>query len=265
MTDIDRERFARALVALGEVYQAKLAPAVIELYFQSLRRFEIEDIERAAPILLAEPGRKFMPKPGEIVECIEGTPTDRALRSVTRVEVAAATVGPYHSVTFGDNPEAKLIHALIEHLGGWVTICGKLTDEKQRPFTVAEFTKLHRLFEKHRPNVVMDHLPGIFETQNRLTRGSWDHGLEHQEPLYVIDSHGQSSEQKALPSAIQYPALPEHAHEAEPEGERGIPKATKELLARWKQHQEDTHRLGKLIEDKERPDSGEQFFQKFQQ
>lgn len=264
MTDVDRERFARVILMITETYKDSFSSPRIELYFQSLKRFEIDDIERALPIMLADPGRRFSPKPGDFVETIEGTPTDRALRSVTRVEVAAAAVGPYHSVTFGSDPEGRLIHALIEHLGGWVTVCNRFADSQDRGFFIAEFTKLHRLFEKHRPNVVMDHLPGIFETTNRATRGSWDHGLEHQEELHVIDAHGRPQTKQPLQIQAADGVAPKalEPHEPEPEGPKGLPEATKDLLAKWQHEVLDHQKLKDAVERDAQPplDSGETFF-----
>jgi hypothetical protein len=263
MTDADRERFARVLLMIAETYKDSFSAPRAELYFQSLKRFEIDDIERALPIMVADPVRKFSPKPSDFVETIEGTPTDRALRSVTRVEVAAAAVGPYHSVTFGSDLEGRLIHALIEHLGGWVAVCNKFSDEKGRGFFIAEFTKLHRMFEKTRPNVVMDHMPGIFEVTNRLTRGSWDHGIDHQEVLHVIDAHGHEATTRALvlSEAAEPKKLAPHDPEP-PTGSGGIAQATKEMLERWKaQYLSDTKLTETVKRDTEPPlDSGETFF-----
>jgi hypothetical protein len=71
VTDVDRERFARVIAMMSEVYNDTFSAPRTELYFQSLRRFEIEDIEAALPILLADPTRKFAPKPSDFVETIE--------------------------------------------------------------------------------------------------------------------------------------------------------------------------------------------------
>lgn len=264
MTDDDRERFARVILMIAETYKDSFSTPRHELYFQSLRRFEIDDIERALPIMIADPVRKFSPRPSDFVETIEGTPTDRALRSVTRVEVAAAAVGPYHSVTFGSDLEGRLIHALIEHLGGWVAVCNRFADSKDRGFLIAEFTKLHRMFEKTRPNVVMDHMPGIFEVTNRVTRGSWDHGIEHQEVLHVIDAHGRSATQRPLEIQASETVEPKKLapHEPEPTGPAGIAQATKEMLERWKtEHLSDTKLKEMVKQDTEPPlESGEKFF-----
>ena len=261
MTDNDRERFARVILMISEVYKDTFSAPRTELYFQSLKRFDIDDIERALPIMIADPGRRFSPKPGDFVESIEGTPTDRALRSVTRVEVAAASVGPYHSVTFGPDAEGRLIHSLIEHLGGWVTVCNRFSDSKDRGFLVAEFTKLHRMFEKVRPPVVPDHLPGIFETTNRQTRGSWDHAVEHLDALYEISRSGHPVTQQALPAAPPRPALEPHDPD-EPERPQGLPQTTKELLAKWQHEVIDDQKLKDTIERDTQPplDSGEAFF-----
>ena len=78
MTDADREPFARVIAMMFEKYKDTFLAPRVELYFQSLWRFEIEDIEVALPILLADPARKFVPKPSDFVETIERHTTDRA-------------------------------------------------------------------------------------------------------------------------------------------------------------------------------------------
>jgi hypothetical protein len=71
VTDTDRERFARVIATMSETYKDTFSNPRVELYFQSLRRFEIDDIEAALPILMADPARKFVPKPSDFVETIE--------------------------------------------------------------------------------------------------------------------------------------------------------------------------------------------------
>ncbi len=71
MTDADRERSERVIATMSETYKDTFSAPRAELYFQSLRRFEIEDIEAALPILMREPARKVVPKPSDFVETIE--------------------------------------------------------------------------------------------------------------------------------------------------------------------------------------------------
>ncbi len=207
MIDVDKIRFGRALGALAEVYGATVSPGLASAYFHSLSRFDIVDLEAAMHALLAEPGRAFMPKPGEIVAKIEGLPDERALRAWVRIETAAREVGAYASVDFQD----PVLHAVIVQYGGWQEVCNwaRLPGDAYG-YKRHEFLQAFKLAEKLAPSMSepIPHLPGIFEIQNQANRGAWVRGaLDYQDVVQVIGPHGYAVTQRALPASRPVGAL----------------------------------------------------------
>lgn len=223
MTEADKPRFMRALGALAEVYGDSLSEARYALYFMALSRFAIQALESAIGSLVAEPGRKFMPRPGEIVEAIEGLPQDRALAAWVRIERAAGTAGPYASVDFGD----PIIHAMIVRSGGWVEVANWFRDydAKDLGYRRHQFVQEYQVAERMAGEAI-DHLPGIFETQNNATLGSWTRGdMEHRDHVVAIGPDGRPTDRRALPDRRPVGALPEttrnhaaHSHSGQSRG-----------------------------------------------
>ena len=65
---------------------------------------------------------KFVPKPAEIIEYIEGQPERLTQVAWSKVRDAISEIGRYRSVVF-DEPA---IHAAIDGMGGWVKLCERL-------------------------------------------------------------------------------------------------------------------------------------------
>lgn len=114
MTDRDRPAFLKIVTAMSEMYQRDCSAAVIDLYFQALRSLAIEQVQAAVVSLLET--SKFMPRPAEIREVIEGpapktSPAERAwprllemvdmLHNCNHVECDDPALGKAIKVTFG--------------------------------------------------------------------------------------------------------------------------------------------------------------------
>lgn len=84
--------------------------------------------------------------PADIVKQLAGTRTDRSLIAWGKVLDAAQRVGAYTSVCFDDG----LIHAAIEDVGGWVTLCR--TDIDELPFVQKRFCDSYKAYSM-RPDV----------------------------------------------------------------------------------------------------------------
>ena len=120
-------RFSAALTACAELYSRSLSEGAIALWWEALRRFDVEQVEHAFRACIESPeAGQFMPKPADLIRAMEGTSTDRSLLAWGEVYEAMSTVGAYRSVQFSD----PAIHAAVSDMGGWVKLCRSTMDEQ---------------------------------------------------------------------------------------------------------------------------------------
>lgn len=167
MKQTDTDSFYELIAATGEMYGRNLSKAVVNIYWESLNRFELCDVQRAlkAHTDNAEAGQ-FMPKPADVIKFLEGTGADKALEAWSKVDKAIRHVGSYESVSFDD----KLIHAAIDGMGGWVRLCS--TTMSDMPFKANEFQKRYQSFSNRTPEHVPEYLTGISRSENPVLIGN---------------------------------------------------------------------------------------------
>jgi len=169
MTKLDQVEFARIMMALSEVFDGGREPNAlkIELYFQALKEFRIEDISGAATAMIRGRVYPSFPKPAEIIQEINGTGEDRSMFAWILVVGAIRRHGSYSSVKFDD----PAIHSVIGVMGGWPMLCQ--TEEDELKWRQKEFDGLYQVLAKQDGDHP-DHLPGIVELENRIN-GYDDH------------------------------------------------------------------------------------------
>lgn len=126
MKQTDFDRFAELLNAWSEIHGKALSTGAIALWWQTLLRYDIDQIEGAFADIVRDPDRgQFMPKPADLVRMLDGTTTDRAAIAWGKVLDAARRVGAYTDVVFDD----AAIHAAVEDCGGWPKLCRTSLDD----------------------------------------------------------------------------------------------------------------------------------------
>ncbi|WP_079218913.1 DUF6475 domain-containing protein [Herbaspirillum robiniae] len=140
MHDNDKVRFATLLTGIADYYRSPLASAVIELYWQGLRQFDIEAVEQALwrHTQTTDDAGKFMPKIADLKQMLQGTTADQASIAWTKVDTAVRTVGTHRDVVFDDG----LIHRVIAEMGGWIQL--GMAEEKEWPFIRNQFQSRYR-------------------------------------------------------------------------------------------------------------------------
>jgi hypothetical protein len=120
MNQTQRTKFAEVLAGVHDFYGKDLSKFAVQVWMQACEAFDVEQVTKALSAHLMDPDRgQFMPKPADIVRNLQGTKTDRSLLAWGKVLEAMQRIGAYSSVVF-DEPA---IHAAIEDLGGWPTMC----------------------------------------------------------------------------------------------------------------------------------------------
>lgn len=168
MFDRDLSRFASLMAGIGVVYNKSLNQAVIDIYWNLLRAFSLEEVEKAIKCHCENPDvGKYLPKPSDLIMAMEGSSQNQALRAWTKVYYAIQRVGSYASVAFDD----PLIHAVIVDMDGWQKLCW--IDDKQLPFIAKEFQERYRGYVVRRPTKYPKYFIGVFESRNSLCQYSY--------------------------------------------------------------------------------------------
>jgi len=162
MNKSDLESFSQCMLGIGETYDKKISPQIIQTYWSVLESFSIDEIKTAFHKHLqnTENGQ-FFPKPADIIRCIRGNSEGRALKAWTDVDYAIRTIGPYQDMVFDD----PLIHATINDMGGWISLCKVHFDEY--PFKANEFKTRYRSMQNIPPTIYPAKLIGIASAHNR--------------------------------------------------------------------------------------------------
>ncbi len=149
------------MAVLSEIFDQGKEPTEfkIALYYQALIDYDIVAIEQAATAIIKGRVYPAFPKPGEIIQEIEGSKEDRAVIAWGELVEAIKKVGPYQSVNFGD----PVTHSVIEFMGGWPATGDWL--ESEIKWKQKEFERLYVVM-KARGGDEIKHLPGIHEMQN---------------------------------------------------------------------------------------------------
>lgn len=195
MTRQDVSRFASSLTAVAALYGQELIPQVVEIYFRTLEKFTIDEVEQG--ISKACSSCKFFPKPVELIDCITGGTgnlADKAMVEACRVLEAIKSIGSYSTVCF-DDPVTQAV--IVQQFGGWAKFADLLVDSEK--WFIKDFTSGYQAFA--RQNVRhYGALPGISSGQNALT------GRQHDEkPIYI----GDVEKAKAIHAQGKLNALPD--------------------------------------------------------
>lgn len=149
MTQNDLPQFMEIITALSDVYDKKLSGMAVEMYFETLRDFEIDKIKAAAyKILKTKIFNKF-PVPAEFIQYLDPL-QDIDTRALHVMEVAFDAMeehGAYTSVQFDD----AVLHRVIATYGGWVEFClsrRECEDADNDRFWRNDFMKLYTRFAR---------------------------------------------------------------------------------------------------------------------
>ena len=164
MQNHDLIEFTATLVNIGELYSKAISEMLTDLYWQSLKGFEWQDIKQAFKAHIHNPDSgQYFPKPADLVRFIEGSGETKALLAWAKVSKAIVQIGAYQSIVFDD----PLIHIVLEDLGGWIKLCA--TPTKEIPFRASEFQKRYMIFVAKPPDHYLKYCCGLIETINTKT------------------------------------------------------------------------------------------------
>lgn len=179
MNDQDFDDFVNAIGTLAELYDKKLSPSLLKMYFQALSQFDIVQFQAAVGNAMMT--MKFFPKPVELIELITGGPSstaDTAEVEFAKVVDAVRKHGAYQTVRFDDPVTTAVI---LRGFGGWVKICDDMTEDQTKWFR-KDFVRMYTAF-KNQGVVLRENLIGIHDAQNQVA----GYLSEKQAPLAIGD------------------------------------------------------------------------------
>lgn len=176
MQNDDLIKFTAMLIGIGELYGKTISELLTELYWQSLKCFDLQDVVLAIESHIHNPDcGQYFPKPADLVRFINGTGENKALQAWAKVEKAIVHIGAYQSIVFDD----PLIHAVLEDMGGWIKLCA--TPTKEMYFRANEFQKRYMMFVNKPPERYPKYCCGFIESVNAKN------GYPLKPPLFVGD------------------------------------------------------------------------------
>jgi hypothetical protein len=207
--------FRRRLEGLAEVFDTKLSPQRIALYFAALMDLELP----AVVIGLNQAVRvcKFFPRPAEIRTLVLGDSEDRAEAAWLAFRQAMRVAGSYASVSIQD---AALGEAILSMFGSWPAACAQELSQEMWSSKRKEFGRVYRVLCQRNLDGAR-YLPGICEQQNagrrdwlkfvtvyRLDAGGISPALsleaaEQERQQIAAVSSGMAQLRDALPSTLR--------------------------------------------------------------
>lgn len=162
MQQTDLPGFQALLTDALAFYRQDVSEFALSVWWGACKPFTLEQVSKAftAHATDAERGR-FAPMPADVVKHLQGTQTDRSLIAWGKVLEAIQHVGAYQSVGFDD----PAIHAAVEDLGGWTTICRGTMAEL--PHLQRRFCEAHRAYAGRGSFAFPPYLIGESEAANR--------------------------------------------------------------------------------------------------
>jgi len=139
MDNAEKKRFVTLLTGIADYYGKPLSTGVIGLYWQGLRQYDLEAVEKALWAHTQNPDSgQWMPKIADVTKMLEGRTADQAAIAWSKVDGAVRRVGAYADVVFDD----AIIHRVLADMGGWLQLMAKT--EADWPFIAREFENRYR-------------------------------------------------------------------------------------------------------------------------
>ena len=165
MTENERVVFIEILTGLGEIYDKKMSTIVLEMYWEALKPYPLDDIKQATNNIVRTHKYATFPKPAEFIEYID-PPQDAEAKAELMTEefYNRFNESGYESFEWED----PVLAMTVQHYGGWHQVIAQYPrhDEKEAKFWLIDLKKTYMAFLKHPKKNVRLRVAGIFEVDN---------------------------------------------------------------------------------------------------
>lgn len=152
---MDFKNFTERMMILSAYFDKPLSEGVIALYYESLKKYSLEQFDLACKAILENHKWATMPKIAEFIEVIEGNVDDKAIQVWDLVLKSCDRFGAYRSVSFKN----EAINRAITSIGGWIRLCEAPSDELK--WIKREFINAYKSY--HNKQLENTHLVGVSE------------------------------------------------------------------------------------------------------
>lgn len=168
MNENDKTKFRQIMTSVAELYEKSLNVNLLAMYFNALKEFSIQDVERAFNEHVKSPdtASSFFPKPGDLVRKLIGTDKQNEQGIADRAELAWACImaelvriGPYENLEIDDRQAMAAVRAI----GGWKSLATKTYDELN--WIKKEFFSSYSCYERAPVESLPSQLPGLSDLQ----------------------------------------------------------------------------------------------------
>lgn len=136
----EKRRFATLMTGIADYYRKELSKVVMALYWEGLRQYDYEAVEKVMRAHTQTPDEagRWMPMISDLTKMMQGRTQDQAQLAWSKVDKAVRQIGNWRDVAFDDSA----IHRVITDMGGWIALGVKKEDEW--PFVAKEFETRYR-------------------------------------------------------------------------------------------------------------------------
>jgi len=187
MDNSDKKEFAILFYGTGELYDKSVSKNLLQLYFDALKNYSIEDVKSGVSKHALDPKHgTFFPKPADIVRHLQAS----EISTEQKAELAWAQVmreirrtGSYGTLKLDD----KQAIAAVKSLGSWQQLCS--STETDMTWKKKEFISMYETYERTPVELLPSSLPGIIglvehkkevsSTMQRINDGIKNHRLKN--------------------------------------------------------------------------------------
>tara|TARA_R110002020_G_scaffold474213_1_gene704972 strand:- start:2039 stop:2620 length:582 start_codon:yes stop_codon:yes gene_type:complete len=161
MNDSDKKAFAELMVGNGEMYNKQVSKSLMQIYFDTLITYCIEDIRVGfSKHSLDSKNGSFFPKPADIVRHLQASEIsqeDKAMLAWSQVVREIRRTGSYGTLNLDD----KQALAAVKALGSWQQLCN--STETEMTWKKKEFMNIYETYEKTPLDMLPNSMPGRFD------------------------------------------------------------------------------------------------------
>lgn len=165
MNENEKVQFIEILTGLGEIYEKKMSTVVLEIYWEALREYPLDDIKRATNNIVRTHKYATFPKPAEFIEYIDPPQDAESKAELMTEEFYARFAGSgYESFEWQDPTLAMT----VAHYGGWHSVLAQYPhdNEKDAMFWMKDFKKTYVAFLRHPRKMSSLRMMGTLESDN---------------------------------------------------------------------------------------------------
>ena len=158
MDDSDKKEFAVLFYGTGELYDKPVTKNLLQLYFNALQSFSIDEIKSGVSKHALDPKHgSFFPKPADIVRHLQTgdiSVEDKATLAWGQVIREIRRVGSWGTLKLDD----KQAMAAVKSLGSWQQLCN--STETEMTWKKKEFISVYETYDKTPVEFLPSSLPG---------------------------------------------------------------------------------------------------------